>query len=211
MLGIIQRILHILSGAITDAEKWVLKLIHAVYSYVNKLFYDLRKAVTDVWRSLVRFSRAIEKYAVRVYMFARWIVTKYVPAVIHWTLRELNTLLNDIKSLASWAEKWVIRLYNDILSAIRSITGWVIAHIWTPLFNAITIAWHWITHEGYYVWNLLTHPDLLMKVIGSYLWMNSLALLKHYARPIAKWLVHQMLNMQGEIADVLESIIANML
>lgn len=211
MLGIIQRILHDLAGAVTAVEKWVLKLIHAVYSYVNKLFHELRRAVTDVWKALIKFSRAIEKYAVRVYMFARWIVDKYVPSVIRWALREFNALLKDINYVLSYAEKWVARLYSDLLSAVDNITRWVIAHIWTPLFDAITQAWHWITHEGFFVWTVITHPELLMTIIGSYLWSNSLRLLKHYARPIARWLIHQMLSLQGEIADVLETIIANML
>jgi len=211
MFGIIKWIEHFFSRTITAVEKWVLRAIHAVYSYITRLFDDLRRAVNDVWKSLVNFGRAVDKFLARVVTFANWIVRKYIPSVISWAVRNFDSLLNDVRHIIDWVGKWIARLYNDIVSAVRNITAWVIAHIWQPLFDAITIAWHWITHEGYFVWRIITHPDLLMKIIGSYLWMSYLSLIKHYSVQIAKWLIHGMLNLPNEFADVLESIIANML
>lgn len=211
MFGFLRKLWNDFVHTITAVEKWVLKFIHAIYSWVDKLFHELRRAVTDVWHALVAFSHSIEKYAVTVYHFARSIVTKYIPDVIHWALREMDKILHYAEYIARWAEKWIVRLFNDIVSAVNNLTRWIIKHIWNPLFDAFADAWHWITHEGYYVWHLLTHPELLMKVIGSYLWMSYLAIIRRYARPIARWLIHGMLHLPNEFADVLETIISNML
>lgn len=211
MFGIIKWVEHFFSSTISAIERWILKAIHAVYSFITRLFDDLRRAVNDVWTALVNFGRSVDKFLARVVTFANWIVTKLVPSVLHWALRNFDALIRDLRGVVDWIGKWLTRLYNDIVSAVRNITKWVITHIWNPLFNAIMVAWHWITHEGYYVWNLLTHPELLMKIIGSYLWTNFLGLIKHYSVQIARWLIHSMLSLANEFADVLESIIANML
>lgn len=211
MFGIISKIIHYITGVVSSVEKWVLRGIDAVYHFVTRLFHELRRAVNGVWKSLVDFGKAVDKFLNRLVTFALWIVRKYVPSVIHWALRNFDALLRDIRGVIDWAGKWITRIYNDLVSAVRDLTSWIIAHIWTPLFDAITTAWHWITHEGYYVWNLVTHPELLMKVIGAYLWSNFLGLLKHYSVPITRWLIHGMLSLSNDVADVLESIIANML
>lgn len=211
MGGIFSSIVHYIARIVSDVEKWVLKAVDAVYSYVVRQLRAIRNAANDVWHALTHFAAQIDKFLGRVVTYAKWIVTKYVPGVIRWALRNFDTLTKDIGKLVSWAARWVARLYNDIRGAVTGITTWVIRHIWDPLTSDIAQAWHWITHEGFLAWQIVAHPEMLMQIIGSYLWRSYLDLLRHYARPIARWLVSTMLSMQSEFADVLESIIANML
>lgn len=211
MLGIINRIIKDFSHLITGVEKWALKLIHAVYSFVNKLFAELRKSVNSVYQSLVHFARSITKYASQVYTFARWIVEKYVPSVIRWADQELHALLNDINSVLHYAETWIVRLANDIVSAVRNVTSWVIDHVYRPLLNDVTTVWHWITHEGAFIYDLITHPEKLAALLASYLWGSWLGLFKSHGKQIARWLLKGMPNMVGELTDALETFISNLL
>lgn len=211
MLGIISRILKDLASGITAVEKWVLKLVHSVYSYFDKLFGELRHAVNDVWAALVSFGRAIRKYVGQIYTFARWIVTKLVPGVIHWALKQLDALARDISGVIHWATGWITRLANDIISAIRNITTWIIKHIYDPLAHDFITAWHWITHEGALVYRLITHPDMLAGILAKYLWGAWLGLFHKFGPQIARYLVTRMPNMVGTITKAMEDFIANLL
>lgn len=211
MLGLIKRILHDLTSAVSTIDHWVLGLIRAVYDYVNSLFIQLRMAVNAVHTALVAFERAIGAFANRVYTFAEWISLHLIPEIVQWARGELRKLGVAIDGALHWVEKWIARILNDIASAVRSITSWIIAHIWNPLFHGISIAWHWITHEGYFVYHLLTHPDLAAKWLARYLWASWLGLLRRYSRDITRWLLASMPHMAGDIVTLLEDFIANLL
>jgi hypothetical protein len=211
MLSLLRKLWHDFVHVISDVEKWILKLIHAVYSFVNRLFHELARAVNDVWKSLVAFSRAVRKYVHQVYVFALWIVQHAIPDVIHWALRNMDIILRYAEGIARWAAGWIARIYNDLAHAISDLERWVISNVWGPLFDAIGQAWDWITHEGFYAWNLITHPELLIKVLAAYLWSSWLGLIKRNSPQIARWLIHAMIAEESRFADVLESIISNLL
>lgn len=211
MLGLINRILHDLSSGITAIEKWALKLIYAVYSFVNKLFAELRKAVDNVWTALTNFAKAILKFASQVYTYAKWIVTKLVPSVIHWAEKELLSVAHDIADLGKWAVGWIDRLIKDIASAIKNITNWVIKNIFDPLKTDFLTAWHWITHEGAMIYDLITHPEKLAALLAGYIWDSWLGLFKKYGPQIARWLMRNLPNEAGMIVDAVEKFISNLL
>ena len=211
MLGIINRILHDLSSGITAVEKWALKLIHAVYSFVNKLFTELRKAVDNVWTALTNFAKAIRKFVSQVYTYAKWIVTKLVPSVIRWAEKELLSVAHDIANLGKWAVGWIDRLIKDIASAIKNITNWVIKNIFDPLKTDFLTAWHWITHEGAMIYDLITHPEKLAALLAEYIWDSWLGLFKKYGPQIARWLMRNLPNEAGMLVDAVEKFISNLL
>lgn len=211
MLGIINRIKTILTGSIQAIDQWVLKLIHTTYSYVNELFAQARQAANEVYREFRQFDHTITKYAEQVYVFAHWIVTKYVPSVIAWARRELIGVRNDIAGVLRYAERWVIRIANDLASAIRNITSWVIKHIYTPLLKDFTSAWHWITHEGALAYHLITHPEKLAAILAKYVWASWLDLFKRDGKQISRWLLKSMMHEVGPLADALETFISNLL
>lgn len=211
MLGIINRILHDLSSGITAVEKWVLKLIHAVYSFVDKLFAELRKAVDNVWTALTNFAKAIRKFVSQVYTYAKWIVTKLVPSVIRWAEKELLSVAHDIANLGKWAVGWIDRLIKDIASAIKNITNWVIKNIFDPLKTDFLTAWHWITHEGAMIYDLITHPEKLAALLAEYIWDSWLGLFKKHGPQIARWLMRNLPNEAGMLVDAVEKFISNLL
>lgn len=211
MLGLIRRLWHDIVGDIKAVTHWVLKLIAAVYSYFDRVISRLWHAATDLWKALVAFSKSIRKWAVGVWHTILWIVDKVIPRVTKWVLRIFNDVLSYAVKVYKWALKWIDWLINAIRKAVNDITRWVIAHIWNPLFNAITTAWHWITHEGFYIFDLVTHPDKLIKVLGKWLWQSWLDLIRQFARPIAKWLLREMVRMPDELANVLDILISSIL
>jgi len=211
MLGFINRILHDLSSGITAVEKWALKLIYAVYSFVNKLFAELRKAVDNVWTALTNFAKAILKFVSQVYTYAKWIVIKLVPSVIHWAEKELLSVAHDIANLGKWAVGWIDRLIKDIASAIKNITNWVIQNIFDPLKTDFLTAWHWITHEGAMILYLITHPEKLAALLAGYIWDSWLGLFKKYGPQIARWLMRSLPNEAGMLVDAVEKFLSNLL
>lgn len=211
MIGFIRRLFKSIVGDIKAVSRWVLKLIAAVYSYFDRIVAQIWRAAADIWKALIAFSHSIRKWALGVVHDILWIVHKIIPAVTKWVLRIFNDLRSYAIDVFKWAQKAVNYLLGALRRAVDDITRWVIANIWHPLFSAITIAWSWITHEGAYIFDLVTHPDKLVKVLGKWLWQSWLDLIRQFAQPIAKWLLHEMVRMPDELANVLDILISSIL
>ena len=211
MLGILKHILSWFSRTIKAVERWILKTIAAVYSYFDRIVTRLWHGLADVWKGLVAFSRSIRKWAASVYHLILWIIHKAIPDVISWALKQLRKVFNYAIAVYRTLVKWVDYLITAIRKAISDITQWVIKNIWRPLDNAITTAWHWITHEGTYILDLLTHPEKLVKLLAHWLWISWLDLIRQFARPIARWLLSEFVRMPDELANVLDILISSIL
>lgn len=211
MLGIISRLYHDIVNGLSAVEKWIVKLLHAAYAYVDKLFNELRRAVDGVWTALENFGRSIRKFVLQVYAYAKWIVIHGIPDVIKWAEKELVSLTHDIESLGKWALRQLDQLIKDIESAVKGVVSWVITHVFDPLKTDFLTAWHWITHEGALIYDLITHPEKLAALLAHYIWNSWLDLFKKFGPQIARWLVRNLPHEAGMLTDAVERFISNLI
>ncbi|MGH9436815.1 MAG: hypothetical protein ACRD22_02730 [Terriglobia bacterium] len=210
MLGFISRIYHDIIGDIHAVTAWVLRIIQAVYSYVDNLFRIAERYALDVWRALDAFARSVDRYVADVYRTLKGAILIVYHDIIRWATSAFNELRNAFdyldRTLAKTIDfftKWITRIYHDI-------TSWVVRDIWDPLYRSVSGALNWIANEGAYIYDLITHPEKLVKLLGSYLWSAWLDLLRGYARPVARWLMHAMMGLAHELTDLIERILAAM-
>lgn len=211
IVGAIEGLYHSAVGDIRYVRTWVLNLFRAVYEYINI-------HVTRIWHSIAQdyriarslFDRAWH-YIRTVYLFAKHIVNvtirdivKFFDNLYHDVLNYAKSVYRTLLSFIDWVHGALAKLWNDIVK-------WVLRNIWDPLKNLIDGAWHWITHEGYLVYYYITHPDKLAALLGHWLWISWIGLLKANGRPIARWLLHQMLSLQSDFLTILEDVISAML
>lgn len=198
------------SGVLSTIEKWVVGALNVVYSYFDNL-------INQVWRSLQSLANAIntavawlEKSLYSLGTSIQWIITKGIPQVTHWALNELNKLATYIKSVYNWVLGELKRLEVWVQGELNKLVQWVIQHVWTPLWNAIAGILKWIQKEGAYVYYMLTHPDKLAAFLAEYVLSHWMTLGKKFARPFARWLLHNMMAEVPTVSSIIEDIIASL-
>lgn len=206
MNTVISFLSNLITGSINDVKNWILKIIQAVYSFINRQISNLEHDFTVAWNELDAFIKSVEQFAVNVFNTLYVYVRSALSTLSSWLAQELGTIRNDINGIIHTVTSWVDDLRNDIVNGINTVVKWVTSHIYDPLYNLITGAVHWIEHEGAYIYDLITHPEKLVALLAKYIWSSYIDLLKKYGKPIARWLLHSMLGLANEFADVLETI-----
>ena len=201
----------VITGPVSAVYRWVTKIISAVYSYIKHVFDQLASDLAGLARSTIALYHSATRFIQSVATYARWIVDVVIHDVTSWTQRIVNDVSQFATDVYNFAAKWIDWLHKYIDQMIHDLTSWVVQHVWQPLYSSLTVAWHWIDHEGAFVWDLITHPDKLVKVLGKYLWQSSLDLIKQYAQPIGRWLINVMPGSAGAFVSVLEKIIESIL
>jgi hypothetical protein len=136
------------------AVKGVVSVFGSVFHLVGRAWDDVGGATLNLARYVGDFVRAVWwrlRHLFLVVIPSLWRtlwrqVTRLIKLIDHW----VNKLLAFLRALRAWA----VREFN----ALRS---WVVVHIYRPLLRSLTLAWHWIEHEGATVWFYISHPDKL--------------------------------------------------
>jgi phage-related protein len=211
MFDLIARISSIITGDINAVKNWIIKLIQSVYSFISRELDLLGHDISNVWNDLYGFILTVEHFALNTYNTLYGYVVNGLKSVISWAGNEINKLASWVHTAYETVVGWIDDVRKEIDALSSALVKWVLQHIWDPLYNFVAQALHWIEHEGAYIYDLITHPDKLVTLLGHYLWISWLGLTKAHAKPIAHWFLHTMLSIAGEFADVLETIIAAMM
>jgi hypothetical protein len=211
MLGFLAKIVHLITGSIDNVVRWVTSTIAAVYSYFDKLY-------TWLWHEEIVLSQTINRFAAEAYHYTLTVYNT-VNAILNRLFADLWHLLKHDFAVAwswiTWLKREITYIFDYVRkqaeSLVSSIEQWVVSNIYDPLLNEIRALEHRILAPIVYAYDLVTHPDKLVKIIASYLWREWVTLLKKYSKPIARFLLHAMIGMAKELADLLEIIITAMM
>lgn len=211
MLSWLSNLWRQITGDINAVVKWITGAIAAVYSFIQREFDAAYHAALDAWNFADSLFRQAWAYIVSVYHYAVAIVDVVIHNVIVWVQRIWNDLYSYAHGVYETLVSWVDFLKHAIAVGLDDLRRFVINDVWNPLYHGLTDALRWITHEGAYVYYLLTHPDKLVALIGHYLWAAWIQLLKTYGRIIGQWLLHSMRDLAGPFLDILETILSGIL
>lgn len=211
MFGWLTGVLGWTISGVDDLWKKVIAVIQSVVSYIDSYVNQLIGDINSVWQWLNTFVTQINKFIDSVYTSIYNWALKSLTNVTNWVNGLYNTLRTSVIGVVSWVTSWIDRIYSDITGYIQQLENWVLKNIWDPLYNSISGIVHWIDTYGVWVVYLLTNPDQLALLLGRYILGAWLSLGHKYARPIAQWLGHALLSMAGDVAGVLEDIIADIL
>lgn len=211
MLNFILGLWRQLTGEISSIVRWILSLIAAVYSYISRWVDILTSDFITVWHELESLFSAAWSFIVSVYNFARHIVDVIIHDLIVWVVRIWNDVFSFARHVYELLVSWVDFLRNLIVRVWHDIVSWVIRDIWDPLYNFVKGIIHWIDHEGALVYYYITHPDKLTALLGHWLWISWLALLKRYGKVIGRWLLVSTRGLIHDFLVVLEDIISGII
>ena len=208
MLNFILNIWHIITGDIKAVTRWITTLVGSVYSYIDRLYHYLLREVIGAYDAVNHLASEAWHYITTVYDFARSIVDVVIRDLISWVERIWNDVRNFSKDVYNDLVKWVDWLVHAIESTASDIYKWVIAHVWDPLTKDVFSALHWIEHEGAFIYRMITHPELLAKMVGKWFLKEWVALLVRFGPTVTRWIVHNLKSVTGDLLKVLEDILS---
>lgn len=211
MLNWLSDIYKFITQTFDSIVRWVLSIIAAVYSFIDQEFHALERALTDVWNELYGFVLQAWHFIQQVYSILANAITVVWRDITSWVVGLWHDITNFINWVWQQVVHWVDYIINFVERLWHDLETWVIDNIWRPLERAITDAWNWITHEGYLVYYYLTHPDKLVALLGHWLWLSWVDLLKKYGKTIGRWLAHVMMSMVSDFVTILEDFISGIL
>lgn len=160
--GLAGRFLGTVGQDVVNLVHWAVKGVIAIFGFV---FHAVGRAWLDVGGAALNLARYAEDFGRAVWWRLRHLFLVVIPSLARWIRYEAVRL---VKLIGHWVNV-LIRFVNQLRAwAVREFNAarnWVITHIYRPLLRSLTIAWHWILHEGAVVWFYISHPDKLAALI----------------------------------------------
>jgi hypothetical protein len=170
MWGWIKHVLGIAAGVIDETIRtWVGDLISGVFGFLHTVFGFVGHAWLDLFNAARWMYAGVLHLGIETYATLYHALRVVIPDVIRWASR----FIHDVWTYAidvfrwtirqfDWVKHWVLALWDDL-------RRWVIHDIWDPIWHTLYPVWHWVVNEGKALWNLVTHPALLVDWIWEHL------------------------------------------
>lgn len=211
MLHWLSDIGHFITGSISVVKDWLIRIIQSVYSFLDATLRHLESELVTSWNELNGFIGAVERFARSAYDA----LTIYVRVMWKETLSWVTSALDDIRTYldrtVSWITHEITRLSAETLALIDDLKTWIVKNIIDPLISDVSAILNWLETYGSLVTTFLTHPDILAAWLARYLWRSYFELIRKYSVPIGRWIIHSMIGVAGDVADVLETIMTSLL
>ena len=144
---------------------WTRDFIHGVFGWLDTMFGHIGDAWHVMWLSSFAVDIASGNFGMAIADAFGRLFKIAIPRLIAWADRELKSLGIDLSKLTDWIVKRIEQIVARIVHDITQLARWVTVHIYDPLARDFLQAWHWITHEGALVFDIITHPDKLVNLI----------------------------------------------
>lgn len=210
MFGFLRGLYNGFFGVLSDAEKWIVGAINAVYSFFNGLIDKVWQGIQSLAHAVQGIVDTIWQQLVSLYHLIRWVIDVGIPELARWAQNELNKVRDFINRVLDWIGSQLTKLGNWVLSELNKLAQWIITHVWDPLWNLIQDVKRWIETNGVYVYYLLTHPDKLAALLGKWLLANIVSLGIRSSKPFISWLLHNMISESSLVGRTLEDIISSL-
>jgi phage-related protein len=211
MPGWLTSLIGVITGPFRDLWNKVVSLVTTVYRWVDQWVTVLYNDVTSVYNQLIKFADEVRSFVTGTFAtFSRW-VTHQFDTVLKWAESRLSAVEKYAGDILAWATREIAAVSKWVTGLITGVEHWVISNIWQPLYNDISGAVNWIEREGAYVYDLVTHPEKLVKLILAYVWLSWLALFTQFAKPIISYILHHLRSNIPDLVSVIEDIIASIL
>lgn len=213
-----------------------MSIIDGVAKFFEKGWSDLKQAAREVWHGITAvwsflqeaahwldgawdwmvngvtwFTSNIADWAAEVFKLGWHIVTDLIPKAIAWAVstafhfaaREIVRAYDLLRGIVSSAVKWLAGLIGYVEKLARGLFHNVVK--W------VTNAVDWVAKFGATVWHLLSHPDNLVKWFLHALIGPLVNWILKSSAPIFVWLFKGAAHASGEVAHLLEDILAEVI
>lgn len=186
------------------------KSIAAIISWASAWFDSLTRDITGLISSLLAYYAAEIDFAKQLFYSILSLVTQTYDNIVNWASNEIQSAINFISRVQQDILTWVMQWINYIEGLLNQLENYIINTFIAPLVNLVSGIVNWIATEGTYIYNLITHPELLAQLIGKYLLAGWLGLTRKYAKPFFTWFYHTGMSLAPDFESILEDIISSL-
>lgn len=189
------------------AKAFVHALIRGVYSFLHDIFHQQWDAWNAFWNGVMSLYHGAYDLSLNIFRRFRHIYQAIIPWLSHYILWVYHTVVHLAYVLYRDAWKGILYYYHVLLTALNDLKNWVIRDVWDPLFKSLTLAWHWLTHEGAVMWHYFTHLPELAEILFWHL----VASLERHAwdagKFLGKFFLSLMVHNIRQFATLIENVI----
>jgi hypothetical protein len=188
----------------------VRQAIAALWHTLTDAFYEVRKAWGPMVHGAGVVAGLLEDIAGGLYRAFRYLYKTFLPKLLKKVWGWVQAARQLAGKLVLDLYHWVVRKLAALWDYAKGIITWALAKIYTPLHNAITQAWQWITDRGSVLWHYVRHPETLAALLLAPLISVALGWLRGHTATLARWLVRGSLTALLETADLAEDVLAKL-
>jgi hypothetical protein len=196
--------------AAEDVKRLVRKALSELWHTLTDCFYAVREA----WALMVTGAHVVagllEDTASALYNAYRYLYRTYLPKLTKTVWGWVQTARALAQSLVTDLYHWLVGKLADLWDYAKGIITWALAHIYNPLYDALTQAWQWIADRGSVLWHYVQHPETLAALLLAPLLSVALGWVRDHTDVIARWLMASLLGALLEAADIIEEIFADL-
>jgi hypothetical protein len=211
VLGWLGRIFHPVVVVADDVKRLAERAVTYLWSVLETAFIVVRGAWLDMVRGAEAIASLLADFGHDVYVVAKWIIDKAIPDVVKWAEREIRSVEKGIEVTAHDIESWAERSIKSVEHDIDRYETWIERYIWLPLRNGMKSVEKWIDKEGRLIWAYIDHPERLAKLLLRPMWREFLIFVHGSETIIGQWLLAGIYTAMVDTADIIESILSDML
>lgn len=198
--GLTQKAVDWINQLIASVMSWVINAVNSVWGALGSVWVD----ITSVWDRLMSFVGTVATQF--------WDEIKLLTGeVTSWVAASFEGLLHLIQDGLSWLTAELGALSSFVEGLIADVYRWIQQNVIQPISNAISGVENWVTSLFNRVWQYIQHPELLANLLAGYLLSVWLQLARRFAVPLTKWIIRSMRSLAGEVFDLLEEVISNII
>lgn len=209
MLGYLRGLLNFFTGGVRDLWNSVVSLVASVYSSLHDddaaIIGYAQAIASGLWRLGLSYGQFTQNDYPR---FVKW-VEGWISTLLQREQQDYNQLIADINTLAHRTTQNVTIVQQQEQSDILGLIKWIISAIFDPLRSLISGALSWITNEGAWLFDLLTHLEKLADLIMAFLWDGWFLLFRKYLKQVVVFIFRNWKSWIPAILPVIEDIIVS--
>lgn len=211
MLNFFKHALGFVFSGLSDLWRNVLSVIHSVYSVLQSSVHWLYHWALNSVNHAIELARAMGRDLANSILFALQWAEHAISDVESWVDKLVGYLKTTIDDVYHWAINAYLYLEKAISKYVAELYSWMVNNIWNPIWARLTSLESWATKYINYLWNVVTHPQILAEMLIAYLFSFWLQLLAKYAKPVIAYMLGHWKSVIGPLFHVIEDIITSVL
>lgn len=195
--GVSQSVYNWVTRLVTSVTDWATNAFNAVWTYLGTLV----SYIASVWDRTVMF---VNTLAAQVWA----IIAKTGQDISNWVTGIWNDLWKYAKSAWDWSVQAVDKIYHWIDYVVNAVYSWVQREVWQPLKRAWDDFTNWASGWITRIWQYIEHPELLVKLLGSFLLSMWTSYIRQFGITLTRWFIRNMRGLAGEVFDLIEYILS---
>jgi hypothetical protein len=211
MLGWLQGLFGLFTGGLAAIWNAIVQVLQNIVNWTQQNLSDLYNRYNNLYVGLFRLSAYISNFITQTYVPTIAWLQGSIRLTVSWAQNNFVSLRGDLNAEHSFAANGIGSARSFAQGLFSGFVKWVIGTIFGPLSRDVATVLGWILKEGAFLFDLLTHPDKLIKLLITYILSALITLISLFAKPLFLFFLAHWKSMIPELMTIIEDIIITVL